>query len=312
MSFRRASVALLVAVLALSAPVDAYARAGGGFSFGSRGSRTFSAPPITATAPRPTAPLGRSAAPAQGYFTQAAPRGGFFSGGFGRGLIGGLVGAGLFGLLFGNGLFGGLGDGLSFFGLLLQLGLIYLVVRFAIGLFRRRQFAVAGGAGPGRGPLPGGPLPGAATGFAGSGFAPNATVPLQVGKADFDAFERSLVDVQTAYGAEDLDRIGRLATREVTARFASDLAENARKGLVNRVSNVRLLQGDLAEAWREGGSEFASVAMRYSLSDAMFERASSRLVSGGASPQEATEVWTFMRPAGSGPDAWRLSAIQQA
>ena len=81
---------------------------------------------------------------------------------------------------------------------------------------------------------------------------------------------------------------------------------NASKGVVNRISDVKLLQGDLAEAWREGDTEYATVAMRYSLNDQMVERDSGRVVQGG--PDEATEVWTFMRARGG---HWLLSAIQQ-
>ena len=42
-----------------------------------------------------------------------------------------------------------------------------------------------------------------------------------------------------------------------------ELNENAGKGVVNTVTNVRLLQGDLAEAWREGDADYATVAMRF-------------------------------------------------
>jgi predicted lipid-binding transport protein (Tim44 family) len=75
---------------------------------------------------------------------------------------------------------------------------------------------------------------------------------------------------------------------------------------VNRVSDTKLLQGDLAEAWREGGSEYATVAMRFSINDTMVDRASGRVVEGG--PQEVSELWTFRRANGS---PWILSAIQQ-
>ena len=77
--------------------------------------------------------------------------------------------------------------------------------------------------------------------------------------------------------------------------------------MVDRVSDVKLLQGDLSEAWREGDSEYATVAMRFSLKDEMFDRESGRLVESG--PDQATEVWTFMRRRGG---HWLLSAIQQS
>jgi predicted lipid-binding transport protein (Tim44 family) len=92
--------------------------------------------------------------------------------------------------------------------------------------------------------------------------------------------------------------------------FAEDLAANAARGVVNRVSNVKLLQGDLAEAWRERDSEYATVAMRFSLVDAVIERDSGRVVEGDSGGStEAKELWTFRRVPG-GP--WLLSAIQQA
>jgi predicted lipid-binding transport protein (Tim44 family) len=79
--------------------------------------------------------------------------------------------------------------------------------------------------------------------------------------------------------------------------------------VVNKVTDVKLLQGDLAEAWREGETDYASVAMRFSLVDKTVERASGRVVEGNDHPTEATEVWTFLRPRGA---SWELSAIQQA
>jgi len=70
---------------------------------------------------------------------------------------------------------------------------------------------------------------------------------------------------------------------------------------------VKLMQGDLAEAWREGRSDYATVAMRFAHRDSMVERASGRLVEGGE-PSEVTELWTFVRAPGGN---WLLSAIQQ-
>ena len=122
-------ILILAALLSLGAAGDAFARAGGGFSMGSRGGRTFSAPPITSVAPRSAAPIQRSITPNNPGFNQNYGRSpGLFGNTFGHGLMGGLLGgflgAGLFGLLFGHGLFGGLGGGFSFLGLLLQIGLI--------------------------------------------------------------------------------------------------------------------------------------------------------------------------------------------
>ncbi len=126
-------------------------------------------------------------------------------------------------------------------------------------------------------------------------------------------FEQRLVAIQSAYGAEDFDRLRALATPEMASYFAEELAGDAKKGLVNRVSDVKFRQGDLSEAWREQQGEYATVAMRFSLIDTMADRVSGKIVSGDpATPQQATEVWTFTRHVGGAPDDWKLSAIQQA
>ncbi|MGH6936976.1 MAG: Tim44 domain-containing protein [Methylocella sp.] len=242
---------------------------------------------------------------------------GFFSGGFGRGLLGGFIGAGLFGLLFGHGLFGGLGGGLSILGLLLQIGLLFLLFKFVMSFVRGRRPAFQGSAfdssaGQGLGQA-GTSAPGGFAGFGGGPGSPERETKLEIGAADYHVFEERLVAIQSAFGAEDLDRLRALATPEMASYFAEELADNAKKGLINRISNVNFLQGDLSEAWGEQQSEYATVAMRFSLIDTMADRVSGKIVSGDpAAPEEATEVWTFARHVGGAPDDWKLSAIQQA
>ncbi|WOJ88193.1 TIM44-like domain-containing protein [Methylocapsa polymorpha] len=257
--------------------------------------------------------------PNSGVFSRPNPggfsSGGFFSGGFGRGLLGGLLGAGLFGMLFGHGLFGGLGGGMSILGLLLQVGLLYLLFRLVMGFIRGRRAAVPNGpyeSGPAASPLSG--FGGGLGGFGGgSGAAAARQARLDVSPADFAVFEQRLAAIQAAYSVEDLDALRSLTTPEAASYFAEDLAVNARKGLVNRLSDVTFLQGDLSEAWREDASEYATVAMRFSLIDTMVDRATGKIVSGDPrTPEQATEVWTFVRRAGGGPGDWKLSAIQQA
>jgi len=274
----------------------AEARPGSGFSFGSRGSRTFSVPAPTRTAPRPAAPIGRS-------MTQPGPVGAPLTspsrfGGFGRGLFMGLLGGGLIGLLTG----GGMG---SIFALILQIGLIVLLIRLAMGFFARRASFVGSGAGQAGSGLG---VMGGSSGSPGPGAAASSA-PLAVSPSDYTDFERLLGEIQAAFGLEDVQRLRRAATPEMASHFEEELSANAARGLVNRISGAKLLQGDLSEAWREGDADYASVAMRYAILDMMVERASGRIVAGDAArPQEVTELWTFRRPrAGS----WQLSAIQQ-
>jgi len=133
---------------------------------------------------------------------------------------------------------------------------------------------------------------------------------ISIGEQDYAAFERSLVELQDAYSRQDIAKIWTLATPEMAGYIQEELNDNAARGVVNKVSNVRLLQGDLSEAWREGVTEYATVAMRFSLIDVTTDKATGRVVDGDPSmPQEAREVWTFRRDQG-GP--WKISAIQQA
>lgn len=306
----------LTAALALAFSGDAFARAGGGSSFGSRGARTFSAPPATSLAPRGAAPMERSwTSPNESTFRRppAYSQPGFFSSSFGRGFLGGLLGAGLFGLLFGHGLFGGLGGGLSILGLLLQIALLYLLFKFVMGFIRGRPAFQGAGLGPQTEARPGSNFREAFPGFGGGGANAGRGTKLELMPADYSMFEQRLAAVQSAYSAEDVERLRALATPEMVSHFTEQLAANAEKGLINKLSDVKFLQGDLAEAWRENQGEYATVAMRFSLVDVMADRVTGAIVSGNPNmPQEVTEVWTFVRRVGGSPGDWRLSAIQQA
>jgi predicted lipid-binding transport protein (Tim44 family) len=301
--------------LVLASPLSvttADARAGGGVGGGSRGGRTFSAPPSTATAPS-AQPFQRTESarpsmgnPGMGAATAAAPR---RFGGFGTGLMAGLLGAGVLGMLTGHGFFGGIGGLLSIFGFLFQIALIGGLIWLAIRFFRGRSAMPAFAGGPAAGPASGGPGPYARSALGGLGGGTAARDSVAITPADYAAFERSLVEIQNAYGREDGAALSRLATPEMVRYFGSDIADNQRRGVRNAVFDAKLLQGDLAEAWREGAIEYATVAMRFSVVDTMVDRHTGRVMSGDSTPTQATELWTFQRT-GSGP--WLLSAIQQA
>ncbi len=312
------AIALSLAVPLMLAISAADARVGGGSSSGSRGGRTFSAPPSTSTAPTAAQPFNRTMTQPGSPGMGTAAAGGAAKGGFfnrpGMGMLGGLaagfLGAGLLGMLFGGGMFGGLGGLSSIFGLILQIGLIIIVVKLAMNWWQRRNAtASAAYAGPsGTGPTAAtGPL---ASFRSGSGFGlGSGSAPLEIGPSDYEAFERLLGEIQAAWSNEDVNKLHTLASPEMVSYFTEDLAKNKAQGDINSVSDVKLLQGDLAEAWREGETDYASVAMRFSLIDKTVERTTGRLVAGSEQPIEATEVWTFVRPRGA---SWELSAIQQA
>jgi predicted lipid-binding transport protein (Tim44 family) len=305
----RAIVQAIALVLSLALPLmlavsAADARVGGGSSSGSRGSRTFSAPPSTSTAPTTAQPFNRTITQPGTPGLNTPAGGGFFNRpGLLGGLAAGFLGAGLLGMLFGGGMFGGLGGFSSILGLILQIGLIIIVVRLAMSWWQRRQMTASAYAGAA-------PAPGAASSFrSGTGFGlGSGSAPLEITPSDYEAFERLLGEIQAAWSNEDVDRLHTLATPEMVSYFAKDLEQNKASNDINKVSDVKLLQGDLAEAWREGDTDYASVAMRFSLIDKTLERGTGRLVAGSEQPIEATEVWTFVRRRGGN---WELSAIQQ-
>ena len=311
---RRFSVflAMVLAVGLAMAPGLAFARAGGISSFGSRGMRSYSAPPMTNTSPYTAAPLQRSLTPPPSYAPSQGSRAFGGGGSFGRssftsGLMGGLLGAGIGGLLFGGGMFhGGMGFG-GFFGLLLQLFLLVMLGRFLWRMFTTRQ--VAGRqpamAGAARMPAPG---PFQRTIQANNGGGQVAR-PIQISQADFQAFGQLLQSIQAAWSAHDLNALRNLASPEMTSYFSEQLSEQTSRGVRNIVTDVRLDQGDLSEAWAEPGREYATVAMRFSMVDVTRDPAG-RVVDGHPGERiSATEVWTFLRAPGG---RWILSAIQQA
>ncbi|NVD41049.1 Tim44 domain-containing protein [Ensifer sp. HO-A22] len=311
-------------------------RSGGGF--GSRGTRTFSQPPVTRTAPTNAAPIDRSMTPRQDAGpTTATPgaaqtrpgantpnaRPGFFSG-FGGSLLGGLMVGGLIGMLMG----GGFGGAAGFLGLIVQMLLIGGVIMLAMRFFgrNRQQTAYAGpsersSAQPPAGGMPSFKIPSISGGQANGQAnarptvaptpAPAAEGPadeIGIGQSDLEQFEKMLKDVQAAYAAEDYGTLRRLTTPEAMSYLAEELSDNATSGVKNDVTDVHLVQGDVAEAWSEDGKDFATVAMRYESIDVMRDRTTGKVISGDPDNlTEAVELWTFVRKADG---EWQVSAIQ--
>ncbi|MDB5499694.1 MAG: preprotein translocase subunit Tim44 [Phenylobacterium sp.] len=336
MTHLRSSVgAALGIALALGMLVAEPADARRGGSFGSRGARTYSQPQSTPTAPGYVPPVQRSmtapgaAQPGGAYAPQpgmpgyAAPRpasrfGGL--GGIGGGFLGGLLAGGLIGGLMGHGWGGGWGGGGGgLLTILIQLAVLFFVVSLAVRWFSRRR---ASASMPWEQPQPafGGPA-GFGGGGGGSGFgagpAPASPYVPTSGPAweipitpqDQAAFETLLKEIQDAFGREDYGALRERTTPEVMSYLAEELSDNATHGRRNEVSDVRLQQADVGEAWSEGPVDYATAAMRYQSIDVMRDRTSGAVLSGDpAKPTETTELWTFARRTG---EPWKLSAIQE-
>lgn len=300
-------LAFLTLFILLQAP-DGLARAGRGSSFGSRGSQTWSAPRSTTITPNWSRPMERSltpprltgpAAPMRGAAPGMMPRSPMMNGyrpSFAArhpmltGLAGGFLGAGLFGLLSGHGLFGGFANGWSFFGVLLQILIVIFFISMLIKLWRRPS------AQPAANPN--------------NGYPPQQRLPVSLKPEDFTAFQSLLLQIQSAWSAQNVNALSSMTTPEMTQYFGEQLSDLSSRGARNIVSNVQFLQGDLSEAWREGNLTYATVAMRYSMIDVTTDNMGNVIDGSQTNPQVVTELWTFVRADGRGN--WVLSAIQQA
>lgn len=306
----------LSVVMGLSLASEADARRGG--SFGSRGARTYQAPPPTKTAPTQTAPVQRSMTERQPGQTAATParpnaanpmnarKPGFL----GNPLVRGLMLGGIIGLLLGHGFGAGMAGML---GGLLQVAAIALVAMLAFRFFAsRRKPAQAAASNNASFRSPFEMQQPAQPSAAPQSYAP----PIDLGQdftvtnGDREAFEVLLREIQEAFGREDYGAIRERTTPEIMGYLAEELGQNATAGRRNEVRDVKMLEGDVAEAWREGSLEYATAALRYSSIDVMVDRQTGAVVEGDAHrPTETTELWTFVRQPGEG---WKLSAIQDA
>jgi predicted lipid-binding transport protein (Tim44 family) len=290
------------AFISFTAPSFVDARPSSSKSSGSRGSHSNDSVPATNTAPR-----AQSSAPSQSAArAPEAPKPSFMNR-FGGMIAGGLLGAGLFSLLSGGGL-GGLGGMMM---MLLQIavvgGLIFLALRF----FRKKQEPALVNAPNSMNYQAPQPMSYSASPVQ----APEprqAVDEIHVTADDFNSFEQTLVKVQDAYGREALSDLKPLLTPAMFNEFSDTIVENTRKGVHNQCGGATLLQGDLAESWREEGYDYATVSMKYSLFDVTKNRQTGALIEGSMStPMEVTEHWTFVRKTNAG-QTWILSGIDQA
>ncbi len=307
---RIVAAVLLAAFLAFS-PGLADARPGQGMSLGSRGTHTWSAPPSTAGAPYGASPFQRSFTPNSGYGNPGYSNFGNSYGSrrsmFGTGMLGGLLGAGLLGMMLGGGFFGFHG-GTGFLGLLIQLVLLFFLAKWVMNRFFGATAMAGGGGGFARNMFP--PLNlNASQGPRPTGYGGVPSQSIAISSADYQQFSQLLQGIQAAWSNRDMNGLQAMATPEMVSYFNEQLTDLASRGLRNQVTNVRLQQGDLSEAWAEAGREYATVSLRFSMLDVTTDQ-TGRVVDG--SPTEsvtATEFWTFVRSNGG---HWILSAIQQA
>lgn len=317
---KRAMALLVLTVLFLIPALwaaDAWARAGGGSSSGSRGSRSYSAPASPSTSPTsPSQPT-----PPPSNFQQPAPQRSGWGGGIG-GMLGGLVLGGLIGSLFFGGM-GHMGGGVG----LLEIVIIGALLYFAFSYMRRRQAVAAGPAGYADSqsaptawrpepvsrsttvldaPAAGTVETDLARGLAHIRQMDPGFDPVRFGETASDVFFR----LQGAWMTRDMGGLRTVLTEEMFKTLQSQCDRLRADRRVNRLENIAVRSVELTETWQEEGSDFVTVRFLANLLDYTTDESGAQLVEGSRTePVKFEEFWTFTRPVG--PGAWRLSAIQQ-
>jgi predicted lipid-binding transport protein (Tim44 family) len=289
------------------------ARAGGGRSGGFRGSRSYSAPARPAQ-PSPTQQR-REAAPPSQQPGPMAPQGGGFMRGLGTAVLGGFLGSMLFSGLANAGGFGGLGgSGFGMMEILLLGGLAYFLYR------KFRSPALAGyGSMQYQNSQP-------YTQYS-SASAPVQETPAANDQIDYrsltmmdrsfdpDRFLKTAQDiffkVQGAWNKQDRAALSSLCGRELMQTWEEELSQLRARNQQNRMENIALRESAVSEVWTENGEDFITVRLYANLLDYTVDARTGAVVSGSNSdPIEFEEYWTFGRPVG--PNAWKLTAVQQA
>jgi predicted lipid-binding transport protein (Tim44 family) len=290
--------------------LDAYARAGGGRSSGSRGSRSYSAPSS------PSSPS-RQAGPAPS--SQPAPSQG---GGFMRGIAGGLVGGIIGGMLFrslGFGGDGGMGGGIGLFEIILIVGILYGIWWY-IKKRRREAEATAGPAyyrtGSMTEPQQTAYVPSYGQQAAGSDLDAGLGYIRQMDSGfDEQRFKDQCMDtffkVQGAWANRDMSGIRNMFTDEMYRFMEGEADDLKRNKQTNRLENIAVRAVELSEVWQEAGKDFITVRFLANLLDYTIDETTGAVISGSKTdPVKFEEYWTFTRPVGN--NSWQLSAINQA
>ncbi|MEI8188418.1 MAG: TIM44-like domain-containing protein [candidate division NC10 bacterium] len=316
------AILALAGLLTASLPIDTWARAGGGSSSGSRGSRSFSSPSRTTSAPAPSPSTRQSPAPAPAPMTQPAPAGGFLRSMAG-GIVGGLLGGMLFRSLgFAGGTGGTGGGGFGLMELLLLAGIAYLIYWFVRRARARQVAALAGGPADRSMVEP----------YAMGGAAPaTLDAPAPSWQQDLDrglghlrqmdpgfdeaAFRELCTDrffqIQAAWMRRDLDTLRPLLTEEIQGVFGTQIEAARAKRQINKLENITVRSVELTEAWQEQGQDYITVRLLANLLDYTVDETTGTIVTGSDSaPVKFEEFWTWVRPVGR--NTWRLGAINQA
>jgi len=116
--------------------------------------------------------------------------------------------------------------------------------------------------------------------------------------------------MQAAWAARDMSQAADIATPEMQGLLQKDCDRLRAERRINRLENVGIRVAEVTEAWQERGQDYVTVHFLASLLDYTTDESCAQVLDGSRSePVKFEEYWTFVRPVG--PNAWKLSAIQQ-
>ncbi len=313
----------VIGISQIALEMDADARAGGGRSGGFRGSRSYQAP----SRPSQPAQQRRDATPPPQQPGQFAPQPGGFMRGLGTAVLGGFLGSMLFSGLANAGGFGGIG-GLGGSGF----GLFEILLIAGIGYFLYRKFRRPAAAATGYGTMQyqnsnSQPETSYQPGY-GYRAPETATLPETPAGNEVDYRSLTMMDrsfdpnqflktaqdtffkVQGAWNKQDTATLNRLCGNELMQSWQEELSRLNARGQQNRMENIALSSSEITEAWTESGQDFITVRLNANLLDYTVDRSGAVVSGSDAEPIQFEEYWTFSRPVG--PNAWKLTAVQQA
>jgi len=247
------------------------------------------------------------------------PASGGFMRGIGTAILGGFLGSMLFsGLAHATGLGGFGGSGFGMLELVLLGGLAY----FLYSKYRASQAAAAAGLGsmsyqdvgsgvPSPSSYPSTPpvqesLPLNGIDYRSLTMMDRSFTPEQFLKTAQNMFFK----IQGAWNKQDLTTLHGLCGGELMKSWENEIAQLKARGQKNRMDNIALRESEVTEAWTENGEDFITVRLHANLLDYTVDEKGVVVSGSDAEAVEFEEYWTFSRPVG--PNAWKLTAVQQA
>ncbi len=333
--FAMFGIALTLGFAALTViPEDAEARRfGGGRSFGSRGSRSFSVPrqptQRSTMQQRQTTQSRQSSAMAGN--TGGSRFGSGLMGGIGGLLLGGMIGSMLFG---GGGVGGAGGGGIGLLEILLIGGGIWFFMRWLRRKKAGERAATMSPMGGGSHESPmefsrddnqGGPLPERfETGGGGDASFNQPTDEVSQGiehimQMDPSFREDQFIDgakqaykmIQSAWSDWSVDRLRPLLTDRMWGMVQAQAEERKDAGMRDIIEKIDFKTAEVSEAWQESGENW--ITMRFVVSMIEYSTDVEGNLKEGSmdTTVEHEECWTFTRPVGAQDPNWFLAAIQQ-